>query len=77
MEQFKPLEILSEEEFERCVCGCNSLTNVRKNTPISERPHYIEAAGELSPRCYNEIYGPSRTEEIRARMELDDLGIII
>ncbi|MBM3228745.1 hypothetical protein FJZ20_02595 [Candidatus Pacearchaeota archaeon] len=77
MKQFKPLEKISEEEFEECVCGCNSLTNIRKDTPISERVHYVEGTGQLTPRCYKEIYGPSRTEAIRARIELDDMGIII
>ena len=77
MEQFKPLETISEEEFERCVCGCNSLTNIRKDTPISERAHYVECVGQLSDKCSRKIYGPSRTEEIRTRIELYNLGIEI
>lgn len=77
MKQFKPLEILSEEEFERCVCGCNCITNIRKDTPIFERVHYVEGVGQLSAKCYREIYGPSRTEELRTKIELYEIGIIL
>lgn len=78
MENSKLSEILQkEDEFEICVCGCGSLTNVRKDTHVQMRGNYVAGAGELSSKCHKEIYGPSRTEEIRTRLELYNLGIII
>ncbi len=78
MEKSELSEILQkEDEFEICVCGCGSPTGVRKDTPIQMRGNYVEGVGPLRDKCYQEIYGPSRTEEIRTRLELYNLGIII
>lgn len=46
----------AQDIFERCV-SCYELTDVRKDTPVDERPNYIEGAGQLCPECWRRIYG--------------------
>lgn len=49
--------------FETCVL-CGQLTDVPVNRPVSERPTYVEGAGQLCRKCYAELY---HTEDLRAR----------
>ena len=48
----KPVRL---ENMEPCVV-CWQLTSIPKNTPISERTHYILGQGQLCERCYYRLY---------------------
>ena len=68
------------EEFERCVCSCGKLTNVRKDTPVNKRLYYVGGVGQLNPSCYEIIYGSverKRKEEFGAKLWLQDMGIVL
>lgn len=72
------LQEKTESEFETCACGCGKLTSVKKNTPAEMRGEtYVREVGQFSYKCFNRIYGPSKTEEARIIMQLNDLGILI
>ena len=46
-----------ESEFESCI-ACGNLTDIRKDTPIDQRPTpYIEGAGQPCADCYIKVYG--------------------
>ena len=67
------LEILADGNlFEICACGCEQITNVRKDTPVDERNHYVDGIGQLLPECYANIYGISRRDEAHNRIWLED-----
>lgn len=41
---------------DKCVlCWCD--TEYEKDTPIELRKRYVEGAGQLCKKCYNETYG--------------------
>ena len=42
-------------ETDACVL-CGKDTGIPSYTPIGLRPHYIEASGQLCPKCYLELY---------------------
>ena len=68
------------EEFERCVCGCGELTNVRKNTPVDKRLYYVDGVGQLKPSCYERVYSSEegkRREELEAKLLLQEMGIML
>ncbi len=44
-----------KDEREYCVV-CGKDTGYTKETPIIQRKHYIEGAGQLCPKCYAQIY---------------------
>jgi len=44
-----------EEEKEKCV-SCEAETPYSRNTHIDLREHYVECAGQLCKKCYDEIY---------------------
>lgn len=46
---------IKQIEYEHCT-KCNSLTDVKKDTPIEERAMYVEGSGQLCKICYYEIY---------------------
>ena len=46
-----------EKEFETCY-ACGESTNVRKDTPLDERPHYIDGIGQACVNCYKENNSP-------------------
>ena len=71
------LQNRTEDEFERCVCGCDMLTGVRKDVHIDERANYVEGVGQLLPECYERIYGPSPIEETRAKLWLQEMGFVL
>ena len=48
--------------YETCV-SCHELTNIRKDTSIESRKHYVECVGQLHPKCYNKIYSPENIKE--------------
>ena len=39
--------------YDHCVL-CGKKTDVPEDTPIMNREHYIEGAGQLCKKCYNE-----------------------
>ena len=46
------------------VCGsCNELTDVRIDTPIDFRAHYVDGAGQLCSGCYEKVYTPENMAE--------------
>lgn len=49
-------EIKEEKtEMDKCVsCGCE--TDYPKHMHIAYRFHYVEGAGQLCKKCYDEIY---------------------
>ena len=50
-------------EKERCIL-CGGLTETAKEQPLSEREYYIEGAGQLCKRCYQELYVPRHNENV-------------
>lgn len=44
------------KEKEVCVL-CKKETEVLKCTPVYEREHYVECAGQLCKKCWEELYG--------------------
>ncbi len=66
-----------ENGFERCVCGCGELTDVRKDAPVDERLYHVKGAGQLKPSCYKRIYGPSKREEVESKLWLREMGIML
>ena len=46
---------MNKEEKEKCVM-CGEETPYTKDTHIDLRKYYIEGAGQLCEKCYNEIY---------------------
>lgn len=44
-----------EDSKEKCV-SCGAETPYTINTHIDHRSHYVEGAGQLCEKCYNEIY---------------------
>jgi len=71
------LQNITDEQFEKCVCGCKGPTDVRRDTYIENRLNYVEGIGQLLPECYERIYGPSLIEEVRAKLWLQDIGIVL
>lgn len=65
-----------ESELEICVC-CGKITDVRRDTHIDMRYNYVEGVGQLLPQCYESIYGPSKAEETRAKLWLQEMGFIL
>ena len=41
--------------YETCVV-CRQETDVKKDTPIKDRYHYVEGSGQLCSDCYYEVY---------------------
>lgn len=41
--------------YETCV-SCDEITHTRKDTPINQRFHYVEGAGQLCHDCYDYVY---------------------
>ncbi len=58
MNQRRPAEkvkYMNDKPKELCiVCGENSGINV--DMPINDRQFYVESAGQLCQRCYNNLY---------------------
>jgi len=48
---------------EYCIL-CGNITETAKEKPISEREYYIEGAGQLCRKCYQEIYVPRHSEDM-------------
>ncbi len=48
-----PLRV--EDGYEVCVL-CGRKTQVRYETPIDKRQHYIEGGGQLCTECFRETY---------------------
>lgn len=48
---------------ETCVL-CGRLAEEEKEQPVSERKYYIEGAGQLCRKCYQETYVPRRNGNI-------------
>ena len=44
-----------EQEKEKCV-ACNEETPVNKNDHVDSRFYYVEGAGQLCKKCWNEIW---------------------
>ena len=44
-----------EVEYDRCI-RCKKKTIYPVDTPINERKHYKEGAGQLCPECEVELY---------------------
>lgn len=51
----KYLDNVKTEGLECCIV-CGNETNVLRNTHITNRRHYIEGAGQLCKKCYQELY---------------------
>lgn len=43
------------EEKDKCI-RCGHETPYKKSTHIDFRDHYVEGAGQLCVKCFNEIY---------------------
>ena len=55
---WKPSRKKKEDDsciFERCIM-CGKLTNVRKDTHIDFRDHYVLGSGQMCYSCYSEYY---------------------
>lgn len=39
-----------------CCILCGKLTEIMKDCPVSERAYYLEGAGQLCRKCYQELY---------------------
>lgn len=48
-------EWLKQTEIEKCI-SCGAETPYTITTHIDQRKHYIEGAGQLCVKCYNETY---------------------
>ncbi len=48
---------------EQCIL-CGRLTEMAKKRPISKREHYIEGAGQLCRKCYQELYVPKHNANV-------------
>ena len=46
---------MDEMVIEYCIF-CDNKTQYKWNDNISERNYYVEGAGQLCEKCYNEIY---------------------
>ncbi len=55
MEAFEKGLALMEQEKEKCV-ACNEETPVNKNDHVDSRLYYVEGAGQLCKKCWNEIW---------------------
>ncbi len=55
MENLKKHPIDASIKKEKCVI-CFDETPYIKNIPIHERRYYVEGAGQLCERCYDQIY---------------------
>ena len=51
-------------DYERCVL-CGNLTNVKKNTPLEYRPHYVIGAGEICEECAEQLKENDDPNELR------------
>jgi len=69
------LQDRTEEEFETCICGCGQMTDVRKDTPIDQRNHYVEGAGQFLPAHFAELYGSSLNLRVNNMLWLKAMGI--
>ena len=49
------MEDVNVEDYELCVV-CGAVTNELKITDINFRYFYVEGAGQLCKKCYEEIY---------------------
>jgi hypothetical protein len=47
--------VAMSEELDKCV-SCGELTIHKRTDHIDARRFYIEGAGQLCPKCYQEIY---------------------
>jgi recombinational DNA repair protein (RecF pathway) len=43
------------DNYEKCVL-CDIPTTIAVNTPVDNRHFYIEGAGQLCERCWNDVY---------------------
>lgn len=48
---------------EYCVL-CGGLTGATKEQPLSKREYYIEGAGQLCRKCYQELYVPQHNKNV-------------
>ena len=48
--------------YENCVV-CHEFTDIRRDTSIESRKHYVEGVGQLHPKCYNEVYSSENIKE--------------
>lgn len=48
---------------EQCVL-CGRLTETAKEQPVYKREHYIEGAGQLCRKCYQELYAPRHNADV-------------
>jgi len=46
---------IKKPKFEKCV-NCGAETPYLENLPIDLREHYVEGAGQLCKKCFEEIY---------------------
>ncbi|MFH1787414.1 MAG: hypothetical protein ABH811_01335 [archaeon] len=44
-----------ESKYDKCVC-CKKETLSEVNLSIHSRRYYVEGAGQLCPKCFDEIY---------------------
>ena len=47
--------IIDGKEYDRCVI-CREPTDVLTSTPIDQRLYYVEGAGQLDKKCFNELH---------------------
>jgi len=68
--------IQAESEFEACV-RCGEPTDVRRDTPVDMRMHYVEGAGQSCPECYGKAYPENRKrrEKTELTMYFGEMGI--
>ena len=51
-------------EKKECCILCGRLTEIMKDCLISERAHYLEGAGQLCRKCYQELYMQHHNENV-------------
>ncbi len=50
------LEFVSEDGYDLCV-SCRKKTIYKTETPIEQREHYVEGAGQQCGECFLKTYG--------------------
>ena len=51
-----------EPQSDKCVL-CGTTTDYLKDTPITERNHYIEGVGQLCTDCYEDLHLTGRRKD--------------
>lgn len=44
-----------KKQYEICII-CKKKLKIRKDLPVDQRKYYVEGAGQLCLKCYQEIY---------------------